>query len=110
MQQGVATGIETFRDFLAATGWSLADIDRTFCHQVGSAHRKLMLESLGIAPDIDFITYPWLGNTGSVALPTAMAVGLERGHAKPGDNIALLGIGSGINCVMLAVQWQKTLS
>jgi 3-oxoacyl-[acyl-carrier-protein] synthase-3 len=50
------------------------------------------------------------GHTGSVALPTAMAIGFERGHANPGDNIALLGIGSGINCVMLAVQWQKTLA
>jgi 3-oxoacyl-[acyl-carrier-protein] synthase-3 len=39
-----------------------------------------------------------------------MAIGFERGHANPGDNIALLGIGSGINCVMLAVQWQKTLA
>jgi 3-oxoacyl-[acyl-carrier-protein] synthase-3 len=110
MQQGVATGVETFREFLANTGWSRGDIDRTFCHQVGVAHRKLMLESLGIEPEIDFVTYSWLGNTGSVALPTAMAVGLENGHAQSGHNIAMLGIGSGINCVMIAVQWQKTLS
>ncbi len=109
MREGIATGVETFRDFLVGTSWSIGDIAKTFSHQVGSAHRKLMLESLGINPEIDFVTYPWLGNTGSVALPMTLAIGLERGHVAPGDNIALLGIGSGINSVMLACQWQQTL-
>jgi len=38
-----------------------------------------------------------------------MALGLHGGHVNPGDRIALLGIGSGINCVMLAVHWETTL-
>jgi 3-oxoacyl-[acyl-carrier-protein] synthase-3 len=66
-----------------------------------------MLESLRLDPQGDFITYPWLGNTGSVALPITMAIGLERGFVRTGDNLALLGIGSGINSVMLGVRWQK---
>ncbi len=109
MHEGIATGVETFRDFLANTGWTGGDIAKTFSHQVGSAHRKLMLESLQIYPEIDFVTYPWLGNTGSVALPTTLAIGLERGHVAPGDQVALLGIGSGINSVMLACQWQQAI-
>jgi 3-oxoacyl-[acyl-carrier-protein] synthase III len=109
LQEGVATGVETFAHFLRRTTWKAEDIDVTFCHQVGSAHRKLMLESLGLSPDRDFITYPWLGNTGSVALPITMAVGLQRGGVRAGDRVALLGIGSGINCVMIGVQWQKSL-
>ena len=68
-----------------------------------------MLKSLGLDPENDFVTFPWLGNTGSVALPTTMAVGLQTGRVQPGDNVAMLGIGSGINCVMVAAQWQKTL-
>jgi 3-oxoacyl-[acyl-carrier-protein] synthase-3 len=109
MREGIGTGVDTFRDFLAATGWEAQDIARTFCHQVGSAHRKLMLQSLGLKPEIDFVTFPWLGNTGSVALPTTLAIGLEQDQVAAGDNVALLGIGSGINCVMLGVQWQQTL-
>jgi len=109
LREGVATGVETFRDFLATANWDAGSIGRTFCHQVGVAHRKLMLESLGLAPERDFVTYPWLGNTGSVALPVTMALGLQGGHVRSGDRVALLGIGSGINCVMLAVQWQQTL-
>ena len=109
MREGIATGVETFHAFLEAANWQPADIDRTFCHQVGAAHRKLMLESLGLVPERDFVTFPWLGNTGSVALPVTLAIGLQGGHVQAGDRIAMLGIGSGINCVMLAVQWQTTL-
>jgi len=109
LREGIATGVETFRDFLEASDWELESIARTFCHQVGSTHRKLMLESLGLALERDFVTFPWLGNTGSVALPVTMALGLQGGHVQRGDRVALLGIGSGINCVMLAVDWQQSL-
>ena len=59
MRQGVAAGVETFGRFLAVAGWEARDIDRTFCHQVGVAQRKLMFQSLGLDPAIDFTT---LGN------------------------------------------------
>ncbi len=109
MQEGIATGVAAFQHFLAETGWTHDDLDKTFCHQVGSAHRKLMLESLGLDPLRDFATLEWLGNTGSVALPITMAVGLERGWVAKGERVGMLGIGSGINCLMLALQWQKSL-
>jgi 3-oxoacyl-[acyl-carrier-protein] synthase-3 len=34
-----------------------------------------------------------------------MALGIEAGRVKAGDKIAVLGIGSGINVVMLGVEW-----
>lgn len=108
MREGIATGVETFQSFLAAADWNLGGIDKTFCHQVGTMHRKLMLESLGIRPEIDYSTMQWLGNTGSVALPITMAIGLENGHVSRGDHVAMLGIGSGINSVMIGVQWQRS--
>ena len=99
----------SFVDFLAACDFQIEEIDKSFCHQVGATHRKLMLESLGISLEIDFATLHWLGNTGSVALPITMACGLEQGFVAAGDRIGMLGIGSGINCVMIGVEWQKTL-
>jgi len=109
MKEGIATGVATFQDFLAELDWTHDDIQRTFCHQVGSAHRKAMLDSLGLDHERDFATLQWLGNTGSVALPMTMAIGLESGFVQPNENIGMLGIGSGINCVMIAANWQKTL-
>lgn len=108
MRQGVAAGAETFEHFLAAAGWEPEAIDRTFCHQVGVAHRKLLFESLRLSPEIDFTTVETLGNTGSAALPVTMAMGIEQGRLRAGDRVAMLGIGSGINCLMLGVQWQRS--
>ena len=110
MHEGIATGAATFEAFLRATGWSRDDIHKTFCHQVGVAHRKLMFEKLRLDASNDYTTVQWLGNTGSAALPVTMALGCENGQLSAGDNVAMLGIGSGINCLMLAVQWQRSLS
>lgn len=109
MRHRVETGVETMQDFLTEASWQVAEIDKAVCHQVGVAHQKLMLESLGIDPALDFATFPWLGNTGSAALPITMAIAAETGFVTAGDRVALLGIGSGINCTMMAVQWAKTL-
>jgi acyl-CoA:acyl-CoA alkyltransferase len=110
MHEGVIAGAETYATLLDETGWSQDDVDKTFCHQVGAAHRKFLLESLALDPAADFATYQTLGNTGSVALPMTMALGIEAGHLLPNDRVALLGIGSGINTLMLAVEWQRSLA
>jgi acyl-CoA:acyl-CoA alkyltransferase len=107
LAEGLATGAATFGDFLSASGWPRETIDKTICHQVGGTHRRMLLESLGLSPERDYATFPWLGNTGSVALPVTLALAIENGFITPRDQVALLGIGSGINCVMLAVEWQR---
>jgi 3-oxoacyl-[acyl-carrier-protein] synthase-3 len=109
LQQGLATGVATFLEFLAASGWTHAEIDRTICHQVGSTHQRLMLESLGLPLENDYATYPWLGNTGSVALPVTLALAAERGFLSRQQHVALLGIGSGINSLMIGVDWRGQL-
>lgn len=109
MAAGIELARQTFAEFLGHMNWSSDRIDKAFCHQVGVTHRKLLFEALELDPAIDFATVETLGNTGSVALPTAMALGLEQGHLADGDQVALLGIGSGINSLMLAVDWQKSL-
>jgi acyl-CoA:acyl-CoA alkyltransferase len=109
MQQGIATGQSAFELFQRKLSLSAAQIDKTFCHQVGGTHRKLMLDSLSIDASRDYPTLHWLGNTGSAALPSAMAIGLQSEFAASGDRIAMLGIGSGINSIMIGVRWNRTL-
>lgn len=109
MHTGVALGERGFAGFLQELGWQRDSIDRTVCHQVGLGHRKLMLQSLGLQPENDFTTVETLGNTGSVALPITLAHAAEAGFVQPQQNVALLGIGSGINTLMLGVQWQRSL-
>jgi 3-oxoacyl-[acyl-carrier-protein] synthase-3 len=35
-----------------------------------------------------------------------MAIGIEQGWLRPGDHVAMMGIGSGINCLILGAEWQ----
>jgi 3-oxoacyl-[acyl-carrier-protein] synthase III len=105
MKRGIETAKNTWHDFLPELGWLGADIDVFFCHQVGQAHARLLFEQLGLSPDKNFETLTFLGNTGSVSAPVTMAMGIEQGAFNKGQRAALLGIGSGINCLMLGVEW-----
>jgi len=108
MHEGIRAGAETFAAFLDDLGWTADDVDKSITHQVGVAHRRLMLERLGLRPNGDYPTVEWLGNTGSVALPVTLALAAEAGHLQSGDRVAMLGIGSGINVLMAGVDWQTT--
>ena len=105
LHAGVGVGVRTFEQLLES-GFTRQDFDATVCHQVGVAHRKLMLESLHLPVPQDYSTFHWQGNTGSVALPVALAMGLKSEAIRAGSRVALLGIGSGINSIMMATNWQ----
>jgi 3-oxoacyl-[acyl-carrier-protein] synthase-3 len=105
LHRGVETAHALWPNFLNTMDWQPEDIDAFFCHQVGSAHARLLFETLGLAPEKNFETLPILGNVGSVSAPITMAMGIEQGALKQGNRAALLGIGSGINCLMLGIEW-----
>lgn len=105
LHQGVAAAKATWQKFSSREGWKEADIDCFFCHQVGSAHARLLFDSLGLDPEKNFQTLRKLGNIGSVSAPITMAMAIEEGRFQPGQKGAMLGIGSGINCMMLGVEW-----
>ena len=106
LHAGVHLAEITWRETCRTLGWTNADAHKIFTHQVGRAHRKLLLERLGLPMEADFPTVEFLGNTGAAALPMAMALGIEQGHVAAGENIALLGIGSGLNSLMLGLECQ----
>jgi 3-oxoacyl-[acyl-carrier-protein] synthase-3 len=102
---GVELARDTWQAFKLETGWDENTPDRFVCHQVGTRHRTALYEALGFDLKKDFSTFEELGNTGSAALPITLARAVEAGAIRRGDRVALLGIGSGINCLMLAVEW-----
>jgi len=105
LDAGVALARETWADFEAATGWTRQSVDRAICHQVGSAHRRRLFETLGLDLAKDFSTFETLGNMGSVSLPATLSAAIDAGAVQAGDRVALMGIGSGLNCLMLALEW-----
>ena len=86
-------------------GWVNEEVDRYFCHQVGKAYRTLLYKTLGLELAKDFSTVEYLGNMGSVSVPVTTAIAIEKGEVRAGDKFAMLGIGSGLSCAMLGVEW-----
>lgn len=105
MIYGVQLAKETWENTKRELCWKNEDMNRTFCHQVGSIHQKMLYEALELDIKKDFSTLEYLGNIGSVSLPVTMAIGIEKGLIKKRDKVAMLGIGSGLNSVMLGVEW-----
>src|SRR6185295_17378991 len=105
LKYGVELGQRTWNAFLGKLGWAREQVDKVICHQVGSGHRDTILKTLGIAAEKDFSTYEYLGNIGTVSLPLTAALAEEREFLQPGDRVGFLGIGSGLNCLMLGLQW-----
>ncbi len=102
---GVDLGLKTWKGFLGRIGWAADTIDKIITHQVGGPHRDTILNALGISRDKEYSTYPFLGNIGTVSLPLTAALAEEREFLKRGDRVGFLGIGSGLNCLMLGVEW-----
>ena len=105
MQEGVKLATRVWAETRNELGWSNDDVDRVFTHQVGVMHRKLLFEKLELNPAKDFPTVETLGNIGSVSLPISLSLGLEQNKLNDGDNVALLGIGSGLVCLNMGVRW-----
>ena len=105
MREGCGLAGQTWDHTKNILEWVNDDVNHVFCHQVGHGHRKLLYETLSLELEKDFSTLEYLGNTGAASLPSTLALGAEKGLLESGDRIALLGIGSGLNSLMLGVEW-----
>ncbi len=105
LKYGIALGQATWQEFRKNLSWERSDVDFVLTHQVGSAHEKLSLESLELNQTKTYKTYPFLGNTGSSALPITLMMAHEEKLLQKNDRVALLGIGSGLSSIMLGVKW-----
>ena len=105
LQNGVQLGVETFKAFRQEMHWDDSQPDRIICHQVGTSHQQAILKAIGLPASRDFTTFRYLGNMGTVSLIVTAAIAHERGFLAPGDKVGFLGIGSGLNCLMLGIEW-----
>ncbi len=105
LQHGMDISARTFAHFLRHFDLSTTQIDKVVCHQVSDKHNRSVLELLQLPAAKAFNTYATLGNIGAVSLPLTAALAAQDGFLKGHDFVALLGIGSGFNTIMLGVEW-----
>jgi 3-oxoacyl-[acyl-carrier-protein] synthase-3 len=105
LEEGTRVVTEAWQRFKETMNWTNDMVDRLFTHQVSEPQRQVALQALNLSPDIDFPTLHWLGNTASVAAPISMAIGVDEGFVQEDDRVILFGVGSGINSIVLGIQW-----
>ncbi len=105
LKNGLKLAPDTWESTKQELRWNNSDVDRFFTHQVSAVHSRLLFKTLGLDDTKDFSTVEYLGNIGSVSLPITVAIGIDEGCLNPGHKVAMLGIGSGLVCLMLGLEW-----
>ncbi|MFT4902085.1 MAG: 3-oxoacyl-[acyl-carrier-protein] synthase III [Lentimonas sp.] len=104
---GIGVATRAWGRFLQATEWTADTPDRVITHQVGKAHSRELFKALGLDLAKDYTTFETLGNVGSVSCPITLARAMEAGAFIAGQKAAVLGIGSGLSSLMMALEWPK---
>ena len=105
LENGLTLAKETYAQFKRQMNVSEEKPDKFICHQVGSTHQKMVQQALHIDPRKDYSTFQYLGNMGTVSLPMTAAIADEEKFLTPEDYVGFMGIGSGLNCLIMAAIW-----
>ena len=103
--EGIKLATKTFDAARQKLGWVAAELDEFVIHQVSKVHTAALTKAIGIDPRKVMTIFGEHGNIGPASVPIVLSKLREMGRLKKGDRVALLGIGSGLNCSMAEVVW-----
>lgn len=103
--EGLKLAQKTFTAAKTALGWAVEEFDEFVIHQVSRVHTEAFIKAFGIDPKKVLTIFHEHGNIGPASVPIVLSKLKEMGRLKKGNRVALLGIGSGLNCSMAEVVW-----
>jgi 3-oxoacyl-[acyl-carrier-protein] synthase-3 len=103
--EGLKLAQKTWLAARQALGWVADEMDEFVIHQVSQVHTAAFVKAFGINPKKVLTIFNEHGNIGPASVPIVLSKLREMGRLKKGSRIALLGIGSGLNCSMAEVVW-----
>jgi 3-oxoacyl-[acyl-carrier-protein] synthase-3 len=105
LAEGLKLAATTFQAASIALGWVVGELDQFIIHQVSKVHTDSLVKLLGLDAHKVHAIYPEMGNVGPASVPMVLAHALELGRIRRGDRVAVLAIGSGLNCAMAEIVW-----
>jgi len=102
---GLALADQTWALAKEALGWSPEKLDEIVIHQVSGTHTRLLCDQLDLDVGKVLAIFPEFGNVGPASVPIVLSKAAEAGRIQAGQRVALMGIGSGLNCMMAEVIW-----
>ncbi len=105
LEEGLKLAEITYACAVDAMGWDSISVNHYIIHQVSRKHTEALVQMLGLDPSKVHAIYPEFGNVGPASVPMTLAIAVGDGRIRSGDRIALMGIGSGLNCAMAELLW-----
>ncbi len=102
---GVSLAQRTWVQAQEILGWRAAELDQLMLHQVSQVHTMTLCQTLGLDASKAHLIYPEFGNVGPASVPMTLSKAADEGKFSKGERIALMGIGSGLNCSMMEIVW-----
>jgi len=106
MIEGIKLGVKTWakaNKFI--DNWKDETINIYIPHQTSMRQIEAFSDSCGLTLDKFHVILEKYGNMASAALPMTLVDAAESGKLNTGDHTAVMGIGSGLNCIMMSVTW-----
>jgi len=96
---------EALREAVKGAGLTFADIDFVVTHQANQRLIENILETVGVPTEKTYTTVHKYGNTSSASIGTALDEAVRAGKIKPGDTVAMAGIGAGFTWAGTVINW-----
>lgn len=105
LQAGVTLANQVWKLTQEEMEWNADNLDHLILHQVSQVHTMTLGQTLGLPLHKAHITFDELGNIGPAAVPITLSKAADVGKFSAGERIALMAIGSGLNCQMAEIIW-----
>jgi 3-oxoacyl-[acyl-carrier-protein] synthase-3 len=105
LAEGVKLANYTWYQALSELDLEATDVREYAMHQVGKANHDTVIRALSLPSERALRVYPDYGNIGAAGVPLTLAKAVELQRVAPGDTVAMMGIGSGLNCQVMGVEW-----
>jgi len=105
LREGMKLAGATYSTARQVLGWVANELDHVVIHQVSRVHTEAFIRAFGVDPGRVYRIFPKFGNIGPASIPVVLSKIVDENRVQRGDRIALMGIGSGLNCCMAEIVW-----
>lgn len=98
---------EAANKVLEPTGLKMDDVDIIIPHQANIRIIQAAAKRLKQPVEKFFVNIERYGNTSAATVPIALAEAWEQGRIKRGDNVLLVGFGTGLTWAANVLKWSK---
>jgi 3-oxoacyl-[acyl-carrier-protein] synthase-3 len=104
-EAGLRLAHRTWQRAAEQLGWTIDRHAHYVQHQVSRGHAEKFAAILGLDMEKVYRLYPTYGNVGPAGIAIVLSKLEKERIVEAGNLVALMGIGSGINCTMAEIVW-----